>query len=67
MAAEKITETGLGATACASESQKWNGTTAALMSSAVETRQKPPTMAGSRPELATNRPMVAKSSVPDRA
>ena len=64
---EKITDTGLGATACASESQKWNGTTADLMSSAVATRQKPPTMTGSCPALAIIEPMLAKSSVPDRA
>ena len=34
---ENITQTGVGATACASASQKWNGTIAALTSSPVMT------------------------------
>ncbi len=62
-----MTQTGLGATACASESQNWNGTIAALISRAVASRQKPAVMAGSLPAAATARAIAEKSSAPARA
>jgi hypothetical protein len=61
---EKITETGLGATACASASQNWNGTIAPLIISAAATRQKAPATTGSRPPCATAAAMPSKSRVP---
>ena len=67
MAPEKITDTGLGATAWASDSQNWNGRMAALVSSAIAMRQKPPTMTGSCPARPTASRTASKSSAPARA
>ena len=67
IAPEKITDTGLGATACASASQRWNGTIAALVSNAAVSRTSTAASTGSRPSVAATSPMCTMSSVPVRA
>ncbi len=67
MAPEKITETGLGATPCASGSQKWNGTCAPLISSPLASRAKAAAITGSSGAWATPTPSAVMSSAPSRA
>ena len=67
MIPEKRTQTGVGATACASASQKWNGTTAALTSSPpIRSANAATTSPSARcPESAC--PIWARLSAPVRA
>lgn len=57
-------ETGLGATACASASQNWNGAMAALIRSALERRQNAAMATVSCGETAMLRASAAKSNAP---
>ena len=65
MIPENSTHTGVGATACASASQKWNGTAAALTSSPVHTSTHATRTSTSGPPTATS--SWANPSCPVRA
>ena len=67
IAPEKMTETGLGATECASGSQKWNGTCAAFSSKPVAISTNAASATGSPPFAATTRPIDTMSSDPASA
>ena len=66
MTPEKSTQTGVGATACASASQKWKGTIAPLISSPVMIRTNATTTRRSGPCRAMPAPIWAMLSAPVR-
>ena len=66
MTPENSTQTGVGATACASASQKWNGTIAPLISSPVMMSRKATTTSPSGRCPARCRPIWAMFSAPVR-
>ena len=66
MTPENSTQTGVGATACASASQKWNGTMAPLISSAAMISRNATTTSRSAGCRAMAEPIWAMFSAPVR-